>query len=279
MFGAVTAFEIRQQWRSPVFWISCAIFFLFAFGAVTTDQIRIGAPGNVNINAPTAIVETLGVMGVMGLFAAIAFVAGAVIRDDETGFAPILRATRLSKPAYVFGRFVGAVTVAWLVIASVALGMLAGTFMPWVDGAKLGPLVISHYLWALVVYVLPGLIVMSAAFFALATATRSMMWTYVGAVAFLVLFIASRALRHRRRADRSLRAVAAAHRHQVLDRSRAQHAAARPGGPAARQPCAVAGGGGRLDGAGLQDVPHGRASGARAARPTGRRSRAGRRAG
>jgi ABC-2 type transport system permease protein len=194
MFASVIAFEIRYQLRSPVFWVSVALFFLLAFGATTMEEIQIGSRGNVNVNAPTAIVETLGVMGIFGIFVATAFVAGAVIRDDESGFAPILRATRITKPAYVFGRFVGAVVVAWLVMASVALGIAVGSLMPWLDAAKVGPMVPMHYLVPLVVQVLPSMIVMSAAFFALAIATRSMMWTYIGAVAFLVLFITSRVL-------------------------------------------------------------------------------------
>jgi aminopeptidase N/ABC-type transport system involved in multi-copper enzyme maturation permease subunit len=194
MFGAITRFEIRYQLRSPVFWVGCALFFLLAFGATTMQEIQIGARGNVNVNSPAAIIETLGVMGVFGIFVATAFVAGAVIRDDETGFAPILRATRVGKPAYVFGRFVGATLVAWLVMAAVALGIQVGSFMPWVDAAKVGPQVPWHYLWALVVYVLPTLLVISAGFFALAIATRSLMWTYIGAVAALVLFVVSRVL-------------------------------------------------------------------------------------
>lgn len=194
MFASIAAFEIRYHLRSPVFWISCALFFLFAFGATTMEEIQIGSRGNVNVNAPAAIIETLGVMCVFGIFVATAFVAGAVIRDDETGFAPILRATQVSKPAYVFGRFVGAVIVAFLVMCSVALGIQIGSFMPWVDAAKIGPQVPMHYLWALFVFVLPTMVVISAALFALAIATRSMMWTYIGAVAGLVLWVVSRVL-------------------------------------------------------------------------------------
>jgi ABC-2 type transport system permease protein len=194
MLRAVALFEIRYHLRSPVFWIASVLFFLLAFGATTMEEIQIGARGNVHVNAPAAIIETLGVMGVFGIFVVTAFVAGAVIRDDETAFAPILRATRLSKLDYVFGRWIGATLVAWLVMASVALGIQLGSFMPWVDAAKIGPQAPGHYLWALVVFTLPTVLVLSAGFFALAIATRSMMWTYVGAVAALVLFIASRAL-------------------------------------------------------------------------------------
>ena len=194
MFKAIAAFELRYQLRSPVFWISAALFFLLAFGATTTDDIQIGARGNVHVNSPFAILQTLGILSVFGIFVVTAFVANAVIRDDETGFAPILRATRVGKAAYVLGRFTGATTVAYLVMCATALGLWLGSWMPWIDPAKIGPQMPSHYLWALLLFVLPTVLVISAAFFALATATRSLMWTYVGAVAALVLFTVTRLL-------------------------------------------------------------------------------------
>jgi ABC-2 type transport system permease protein len=194
MFFKIAAFELRYQLRSPVFWVGALLFFLMAFGATTSDNIQIGARGNVWVNAPFILLQTLGILGVFGIFVSTAFVAGAVIRDDETGFAPILRATRVRKADYVFGRFAGATVVAFTVMVAAALGILLGSFMPWLDPSRLGPTRLIDYVYALFAFVLPTLLVVSAAFFALATATRSLMWTYIGAVALLVLFVATRAL-------------------------------------------------------------------------------------
>lgn len=194
MFFRIAAFELRYQLRSPVFWVGALLFFLMAFGATTSENIQIGARGNVLLNAPFILLQTLGIFGVFGIFVSTAFVAGAVIRDDETGFAPILRATRVKKADYVFGRYVGATLVAFLVMVAAALGILVGSFMPWLDPARLGPTRLFDYVYALFAFVLPTLLVVSAGFFALATATRSLMWTYVGAVAVLVLFVVTRAL-------------------------------------------------------------------------------------
>lgn len=192
MFGHITRFEWRYQLRSPVFWVGAAMFFLMAFGATTVDTVQIGSRGNVNVNSPFAIVQTVGIMSVFALFVLVAMVAGTVIRDDETGFAPILRSTRLGKGAYLGGRFVGSIAAALLVLAMVPLAIAVGSAMPWQDPEKIGAFQITHYLYALFVFGLPTLLIMGAAFFALATATRSMMWTYVGAVALLVLFSATR---------------------------------------------------------------------------------------
>ena len=194
MLRSIAAFEVKYQLRAPLFAIGFALFFLLTFGSVTVDQIQIGGKGNVNINSPFAICQTVGIMGVFAMFVATAFVSNVIVRDDETGFAPILRATRVTKRDYLVGRFVGAFFVAFLVLVSVPLGMLVGSWMPWLDAEKVGPFVPAHYVYALFVIGLPSLLVMSAGFFAVATVTRSMMWTYVALVAFLVLFITSRVL-------------------------------------------------------------------------------------
>lgn len=194
MLRHVAAFEWRYQLRSPVFWVGCLIFFLIAFGSVTSDNIQLGSRGNVHLNAPYAILQTTGILSLFALFVVVAMVANVVIRDDETGFAPILRSTSIDKTSYLVGRFVGANAAALVVLAMVPLAVAVGAAMPWQDPEKIGPFRLGDYAYALFAFALPTLLIVSAGFFALATATRSMMWTYVGAVAALVLFFVSRGL-------------------------------------------------------------------------------------
>jgi ABC-2 type transport system permease protein len=196
MLARIAAFELRYQLRSPLFIVAAAIFFLLTFGSVTIDQIQIGGRGNVNVNSPFAILQTVGILTVFALFVVVAFVANVVVRDDETGFAPIVRATPVRKRDFLIGRFVGATCVAFLVLVAVAAGLLLGSFMPWLDPERVGPLHLSHYAYALFFFALPTLLVMAAGFFAVATFTRSMMASYVAAVVFLVgFFLARGALR------------------------------------------------------------------------------------
>jgi hypothetical protein len=149
--------------------------------------VTIGAGGNVHKNAPFAIAETQMIMSVFALFIMTAFVANVVIRDDETGFAPMIRATRVSKFDYLFGRIRrSSVGLAFL---SVPLGMIVGALMPWLDPETLGPFRLGDYAYVYLVLCVPTLFVMAAGFFALATATRSMLSTYVGLIAFLVLYL------------------------------------------------------------------------------------------
>ncbi len=190
MLLSVARFELRYQLTSPAFWVTFLIFFLMAFGAAASDNLSIGGKGgNVLVNAPFVIAQTTMIMSVFSLFVVAAFVANAVVRDDETRFGAIVHSTRLGRTDYLLGRFAGAFAVALLVFASVPLGNAIGAAMPWLDAETVGPFHLTWYLQAWLLFCGPTLLVMSAALFALAIATRSMMATYIGTVVFLVLYL------------------------------------------------------------------------------------------
>lgn len=189
MFFKIAGFELRYQLRSPMFWVGWLIFGLLTFGAVTSDNVRIGSTANVNVNSPFAILQTLQIMSVLAIFIVAAFVANVVVRDDETGFGRIIHSTRVSRFNYLFGRFTGAFIVGCLAFAAAPLGMLLGSFMPWLDPETVGPLRIMDYVYVYGLICLPTLFVTGAGCFALATITRSAVSTYVGAMTFLTLFI------------------------------------------------------------------------------------------
>ncbi len=194
MFASVAAFELRYQLKNPVLWIAGGLFFLLTFLSVTISEVSIGGRGNTHVNSPYAIGLTLITLSVFFMFVTTAFVANVVTRDDDTGFGPILRATRITKGQYLFGRFLGGYAAAAIAFAFVPLAMMVGSMMWWVDAEKVGPFLPGAYLYAYAVWALPTLFFTGALFFALATATRSMMATYVGVVAVLILFFVSRAL-------------------------------------------------------------------------------------
>ena len=194
MFAQVARFEFRYQLRNPVFWVAGVLFFLFAFGAMSADGLQFGSGGNVKANSPFAIAMTHAFFLILYMFVTTAFVANVVVRDDETGYGPMIRSTRITKASYLFGRFTGAFAAAALAYVSVPLGLWLGSLMPWVDAELLGPNRLAHYALPYLFIALPGILTMSAIFFALATATRSMMATYLGVVAFVILYITTNTL-------------------------------------------------------------------------------------
>lgn len=188
MFRHVAAFELRYQLRSPMFWGTSIIFLLLTFASVVSDDVRIGWGGQVFRNAPYAIALVCMVWTIFAMFIVTAFVSSVVLRDDETGFGPIIQATQLSKFDYLFGRFTGGFLAASLAFLSVPLGALLAVLMPGVDPETVGPIRIGDYLYVYIFLCVPTLFVMAAGFFALATATRSIVATYVGALVVLAIY-------------------------------------------------------------------------------------------
>ncbi|MBW8812994.1 MAG: aminopeptidase [Caulobacterales bacterium] len=192
MFGKIAAFELRYQLRQPLFWITSLIFLLLVFGSVTIDQIQIGSGGNIHKNSPQAIGQVSLIMALIFMFASTAFVANVIVRDEETGFGPIVYATRIRKFDYLFGRFCGAYAAIALAFLAIPLGLFLGSLAPWVDSETLGPNRLQDYAYGYFALALPSLFMTSALFFALATMTRSMMGTYLGVAGFLVVYTVMR---------------------------------------------------------------------------------------
>ena len=186
MLGKVAGFEIRYQLSNPVFWVAVAIFFLFGFGLTASENVRIGISSAAHKNSPFAIAIAMALMSIFYQFVTTAFVANAIIRDDATGFAPIIRATPLGKSEFVLGRFLGGLGIALLGYLSLPLGIAMGSVMPWVDPETMGPNHASYYLWHFLIIALPNIIFSSALLLGLATTFRSMMATYIGVMVFLV---------------------------------------------------------------------------------------------
>ena len=188
MLTSIARFEIRYQLKSPIFWITSVVFFWFAFSLTYSDEIQFGWGGYVVRNSPYTIALTCMVLTVFAVFIATTFAASVVLRDDETGFGPIVRATPVTKSAYLFGRFAGGFVVCCLVYLSVPLGALVGAAMPGLDPETVGPFRAAPYLYSYFVLAVPTLFVLAAGVFAFATLTRSMFATYVVALVGLLLY-------------------------------------------------------------------------------------------
>src|SRR3954447_3862051 len=182
MIFGITGFEIRYQLRNPVFWVAIAIFFLLGFGITASENVSVGTPGAVHENAPYAIAVATAILTLFYLFIVTAFVANAIVRDDASGFAPIVRATSVTPRQIVIGRFLGGLIIAWLGYLAIPLGMAVGAAMPWVDPETVGPQKLVYYAWNFAVFAIPNILLTCAILFAVATVLRSMMAAYIAAV-------------------------------------------------------------------------------------------------
>jgi len=191
MLLRIAANEFRYMLKSPQTVVSFLIFFLLAFFAMTSDNVQIGAGGNVNVNSPFAIAQTLLIMNIFAIFVIPAFLANAVLKDVEHKMDGILFTTPISKVDYLFGRFLGAFAALSLALMGAAVGMLMGTFWPGVDPESLMPTNLGHYLYLYGVFIVPSIFVFGSIIFAIAVISRSIMYTYMASLGFLLLYIVS----------------------------------------------------------------------------------------
>ncbi|HEY0160395.1 MAG TPA: M1 family aminopeptidase [Thermoanaerobaculia bacterium] len=203
MLIQIARFEFRYLLRNPLLWLTSLLTFALFFFAISLS-FELGSEGGLLENATYATLRNHMTVSMIFMFVTTSFVANAVIRDDETGFGPIVRSTRISKADYVFGRYLGAFAVAATCMLLVPIAISLGALMPWADPADIGPIRLADYLFAYFVIALPNLFVHSAVLFALATITRSMMATYLGVVVFACGFFMLQDAFRRPQADMAL---------------------------------------------------------------------------
>ena len=181
-------FELKQQLRAPLLWLMALMFGLFAFGASSSDAIIVGnAIGNVDRNAPTVIVNFLGMFTVLGLLVIVTFISGALLRDFELGTADLFFSSPMRKRDFLLGRFLAAVAACLLIYLAVALGLMVGPLMPWVDPERLGAFSLAPYAWGFAVLVIPNLLFSGALLALLAVTTRNVLVVYLGVIGFFIL--------------------------------------------------------------------------------------------
>src|SRR5579872_3806570 len=167
MFAKIAGFEFRYQLGQPIFWVGVILFGLLSFGSVASDNVRIGSTANVHKNASFVVGQTSLFMAIIFTFVTAAFVANVIVRDDETGYGPIIRSTPLRRFDYLYGRFAGAFAAAALAFLCVPFGLWLGSIAPWVDPDTLGRFDAAPYLYAYFVLALPYLFLSAALFFTL----------------------------------------------------------------------------------------------------------------
>ncbi|MCU0610716.1 MAG: ABC transporter permease [Candidatus Eisenbacteria bacterium] len=185
MFREILRFELGYRLRQPLLYLFAALFFLMAFGAVSTDSVQVGgAIGNICRNSPYVILNLLGSLSGMGVVLVTLFVTSAVNRDHECEIQELFFSTPLRTRDYLAGRFLGALIPTALAVMTGSLGIVVASAMPWQDPERILPFTLTPYLQGLTVFVLPNLLFAGALFFSVATLSRKVLWAWVAMVAF-----------------------------------------------------------------------------------------------
>lgn len=189
MMLRIAAQELRYMLKSPQTAVGFSIFFLLSFIEMISPNLTIGGGGNVDVNSPYALTMKWLTLNVFAVFVVPAFMANAILKDFDNKFDGILFSTPITKPAYLFGRFIGAFTAMSIALVGMPLGTLVGTFWPSVDPETLSPTNLWHYIHVYGTLVVPASLILSTIIYAIAIKTRSLMYTYIAAMGLLILYI------------------------------------------------------------------------------------------
>ena len=116
MFLKIAGFEFRYQLRNPILWIAVTLFVALVF-YITIGPNSLGEGPGIHKNTHFKVGQLYLMLSVLYMFVSAAFVANAVVRDDETRFGPMMRSKPITKFEYLFGRYAGAFCVTQFVQA------------------------------------------------------------------------------------------------------------------------------------------------------------------
>lgn len=194
MFLKMLAFEWRYYTKQPSFIVTCMIFFLLPYLAMTIDQISIGGGGNTNLNSPYAITQTMLIFGLFAMFVVVNFVANTANRNDTSMMSEIICTKPIPPVSYQLGRFFGAFLVSVTVFSMVPLALIIGSLMPWLDQERMGDFSFAYYAAPFFIYSVTTIFVLSSLFYAIALRFRSIMAVYLTALALFSIYIVSAAI-------------------------------------------------------------------------------------
>ena len=112
MLFNIARFEFRYLLRNPLLWLTALVMFAMIFFSMNVQGWELGSEGGLFRNSAYATLRNSLMFTLMFMFVTTSFVANAVLRDDQTGYGPIIRSTPITKFQYVIGRFLGAYAIA-----------------------------------------------------------------------------------------------------------------------------------------------------------------------
>lgn len=192
MFLNMLKFEYGYFLKQPSFVVVSLIVFFMPFLSVAVEQIIIGS-NNINIflNSPFSIALTLLIVGFLGMFLVVNFVANTALRNDTMMMSELLYTNPIPTTSYQLGRFTGAFLIVLTVMLMAPIGLLLGSFMPWLDAERLANFNILYYLTPYIIFTVPTCFILSCIFYAAAIRFKSMMAVYLFALGLFALYALS----------------------------------------------------------------------------------------
>ncbi|MFV0473686.1 MAG: ABC transporter permease [Pikeienuella sp.] len=185
-FLAEMRMEWRSQWARPFVWF--CLLGSFALAGAATLENAYGVRGFAWVNGGDAIATRALMLSVLGIIIVAGVVGEAMSRDRAAGTEETIMMTGAGRVSSGLGRFLVAFAIVMIAGAMFIPGMILGAMAPGVPEERIGPFVGGHYLKAVLIYVAPNFLLVSALIYAVAARWRSQTAAFVTALGLIALY-------------------------------------------------------------------------------------------
>ncbi|PQJ74699.1 ABC transporter permease/M1 family aminopeptidase [Polaribacter gangjinensis] len=190
MFSTIFKQEIKYWFNKPAFYIYLVIFFLLSFflsaaAAGFFDSITATTGSSRIVNSPIGVNNLLNGLTIFIFFLFPSIIGVSIHRDFKSEMHTILYSYPFTKANYLFAKFFSGIVVVTIIVLSIAIGMMVGFRFPGTNPDLVGPLQLSTYLKAYVVFILPNILLFGAIVFAVVTFSRNIAAGFITVIVLL----------------------------------------------------------------------------------------------
>ena len=192
MFSTIYNYELKYWLKKPSFYIYLAIFFglgilIAAASAGIFDSITVSTGSSKIVNSPIAITGSFMGVSTLIFFLFPSIVGLSTFRDYKSNMHSILYSYPFTKANYLFGKFLSAMTIVFIIVISLGFGMFIGFRLPGTNSEIVNDFHILSYIYTYFVYVIPNSFLFGAIVFAVVTFSRNISAGFITVV--LLMFI------------------------------------------------------------------------------------------
>ena len=191
MFKTVFSFELKRWFKSWVFYLYLAIFFVISFLSMMStigvfDAVKNTSASLLQMNSAYLLNVMLDSFNMLLYFLFPSIIGMAIYRDYKYNVHHILYSYPFSKWQYLLGKFTSSFLVTLLISIMMGIGSFLATLVPWANPELLGPNELWNYVQVYLINLIPNMLFIGVIVFAVVTLTRSI---YTGFITIIIIMI------------------------------------------------------------------------------------------
>jgi ABC-type transport system involved in multi-copper enzyme maturation permease subunit len=194
MLFNILSFELNFWRKRAITYIFPIIIFIITALLFSVENVSFGSDITYR-NSPSSLNTLYYVFSILLLPLFVnSFISSAVTRDYENKFDQIIYSLPISKTQVLIGRFIGGCIVVSLIFIGVVLADLIAPLLPWANTDLLGPFRWDAHIQNYFMVALPNIFIVGSILFLIASWTRNMNSSFLGAIALVVIILALQSL-------------------------------------------------------------------------------------